>query len=40
MLLFLVGFLAELIVNQGERIALVERRLDEQNDGLAQSRKE
>ena len=29
-LLFLVGFLAELIVNQGERIALVERRLDQQ----------
>lgn len=26
-LLFLVGFLAELIVNQGERIALLERRL-------------
>ena len=37
-LLFLVGFLAELIVNQGERIALVERRLDEQEYGFTQSR--
>ena len=26
-LLFLVGFLAELIVNQGERIAILERKL-------------
>ncbi len=32
-LLFLVGFLAELIVNQGERIAGVERRLRAQEDG-------
>lgn len=40
MLLFLVGFLAELIVNQGERIALVERRLDEQMDDLTQSRQD
>jgi glycosyltransferase involved in cell wall biosynthesis len=40
MLLFLVGFLAELIVNQGERIALVERRLDEQMDDLTQSHKD
>ncbi len=38
-LLFLVGFLAELIVNQGERIAAVERRLDEQDDSLTLRRK-
>ncbi len=31
-LLFLVGFLAELIVSQGERIANVERQLRSQND--------
>ena len=40
MLLFLVGFLAELIVTQGERIAQVEQRIDEWDDGLTQSRKE
>ncbi len=31
-LLLLVGFLAELIVSQGERIAAVEKRLAEQRD--------
>ena len=30
-LLFLVGFLAELIVNQGERIALLEKKLERLN---------
>lgn len=39
-LLFLVGFLAELIVSQGERIAQVERRLDEQMDELTPRRQD
>jgi len=39
-LLFLVGFLAELIVSQGERIAQVERRLDEQMDDLTPRRQD
>lgn len=35
-LLFLVGFLAELIVNQGERIHVLEKKLQNQSDDSAQ----
>ena len=35
-LLFLVGFLAELIVSQGERIALLERRLADDDPSESQ----